>query len=374
MVRSGRSRARFCFRSCKHIRADAGESASVCAIAADEWTLQVNGEGDPPSATTFIDNAYADAIELRVDHVSLGQVKPASVSRIHLSPKAHVLAAYSSSGTLREETTQTLAEWKRYVWAPEKRRSYIVEKRDYGASFGNPLLPETNHRIDKAGFFETDADFIFEPFPESIEASAYTVGATRKRLVRVGCARALTRFWQSAPGSGGGDTIRDVESDLLRVFAALEASGAKYLVVGGVAVVLHGHLRVTADVDLVVKLEPANARAAMQALAGLGFRPRAPVAIEDFADATMRKSWIAEKGLTVFSLWNAAMRGTEVDVFVAEPFDFDATYARAIHATIDGVRVSVVALDDLIALKRAAGRVKDEEDIRALLALKNAKD
>ena len=54
--------------------------------------------------------------------------------------------------------------------------------------------------------------------------------------------------------------------------------------------------------------------------------------------------------------------------------DFDTTYARAIRATIDGVVVSVVALDDLIALKRAAGRVKDEEDVRALLALKDAKD
>jgi uncharacterized protein (DUF1330 family) len=41
-----------------------------------------------------------------------------------------------------------------------------------------------------------------------------------------------------------------MESDLLRIFDALERAGAKYLVVGGVAVVLHGHLRVTADVDL----------------------------------------------------------------------------------------------------------------------------
>ena len=68
-----------------------------------------------------------------------------------------------------------------------------------------------------------------------------------------------------------------MESDLLRIFEALERAGAKYLVVGGVAVVLHGHLRVTADVDLVIKLEPNNVRTSMQALATLGFRPRAPV-------------------------------------------------------------------------------------------------
>jgi hypothetical protein len=165
-----------------------------------------------------------------------------------------------------------------------------------------------------------------------------------------------------------------MESDLLRIFDVLERAGVKYLVVGGVAVVLHGHLRVTADVDLVIKLEPANVRVAMQALASLGFRPRAPVPIEQFADAEARTSWIQEKGLTVFSLWSPSMPGAEVDVFVAEPFDFDSTYARALRADIEGVQVTVVALDDLIALKRAAGRVKDDEDVRVLLALKDEAD
>ena len=44
---------------------------------------------------------------------------------------------------------------------------------------------------------------------------------------------------------------------------------------------------------------------------------RAPETIEQFADATLRKSWIDDKGMTVFSLWSPAMPGTEVDVFVA---------------------------------------------------------
>ena len=54
-------------------------------------------------------------------------------------------------------------------------------------------------------------------------------------------------------------------SELLRVFSALEQARVRYLVVGGVAVVLHGHLRVTADLDLVVDLELTNARAAGRA-------------------------------------------------------------------------------------------------------------
>ena len=163
-----------------------------------------------------------------------------------------------------------------------------------------------------------------------------------------------------------------MDSDLLRIFEALGGARVSYLVVGGVAVVLHGHLRVTADLDLVIKLETANVLAATQALGTLGFRPRAPVPIEQFADAKARDSWIAEKGLTVFSLWNPRMPGTEIDLFVKEPFDFDQAHARALHADVAGVRIAVAALDDLVALKQAAGRPQDLEDVRALLTLKDA--
>jgi hypothetical protein len=65
-------------------------------------------------------------------------------------------------------------------------------------------------------------------------------------------------------------------TDLERIFAALEASRARYLVVGGVAVVLHGHPRFTADLDVVIALERANLSKALRALQGLGYRPRAP--------------------------------------------------------------------------------------------------
>ncbi len=163
-----------------------------------------------------------------------------------------------------------------------------------------------------------------------------------------------------------------MDSDLLRIFDALGRARVRYLVVGGVAVVLHGHLRVTADIDLVVQLEPGNVLAATRAFATLGFRPRAPVPLEQFADAGMRATWISEKGLTVFSLWSPSMPGTEIDLFVEEPFDFDQAHARALQADIAGVHIPVAAIDDLVALKRAAGRPKDHEDIRALLALKDA--
>ncbi len=156
------------------------------------------------------------------------------------------------------------------------------------------------------------------------------------------------------------------QGELLHIFGALNEAGARYLVVGGVAVVLHGYPRFTADLDLIVALEPENAKRALSALERIGFRPRAPVAISAFADAAQRKLWIDEKGLTVFSLWNPATPLTEVDLFVTEPFPFDDAFARAYVAEVDGVQIYVASIDDLIALKRTAGRPKDLEDIRVL--------
>src|SRR5947209_2082220 len=110
------------------------------------------------------------------------------------------------------------------------------------------------------------------------------------------------------------------ESDFHEIFSALAVARVRYLVVGGVAVVLHGHPRLTADLDLVIALDEANTRSALRALGALGFRPRAPVSADDFAVASIRRSWIEEKGLHVFSLWSPQMPATEIDLFVEEPF------------------------------------------------------
>jgi hypothetical protein len=154
-----------------------------------------------------------------------------------------------------------------------------------------------------------------------------------------------------------------------QVLAALNAARVRYLVVGGVAVVLHGHLRTTADLDLVVALEPDNARRAVAALEGLGLRPRAPVPAAAFADASARAGWIAEKGLEVFSLWSARLPGLEVDLFVREPFDFETAYARSVRVALDTTYATVASLADLVAMKRAAGRPVDLADVEALEAI-----
>jgi hypothetical protein len=157
--------------------------------------------------------------------------------------------------------------------------------------------------------------------------------------------------------------------DIEFTLAALTNAGVKYLVVGGVAVVLHGHLRVTADLDLVVKLDRENLEKAVGVLDGLGFRPRAPIPLAHFADAEIRESWVREKGLTVFSLWSPNRPGFELDLFIREPFDFGSIYERAVRVQLDTCIVTVVPISELIALKESVGRPRDLEDVAALLAL-----
>jgi len=158
----------------------------------------------------------------------------------------------------------------------------------------------------------------------------------------------------------------DVASDFEIIFSALADAQVRYLTVGGVAVVLHGAPRFTADLDLVLDLEPNNLDAALNALAALGYRPRAPVQLLDFADPEKRRDWIANKGLTVFSLWSSRYPATEVDLFVQPPFAFDETFGRAVRADLGITTAIVISKNDLIAMKAAVGRPKDVEDVRVL--------
>lgn len=157
------------------------------------------------------------------------------------------------------------------------------------------------------------------------------------------------------------------------LFSALNDAEVRYVVVGGLAVVLHGHPRLTADVDIVLDLEPGAAQRAMEALVKFGLKPRAPVNPMSFADPRQRESWISEKGMQVFSLFSPENPLLSVDLFVRDPIPFEYLWGRAETMDLAGVSVRVASLDDLITMKRSAGRPQDIMDIEALNALKRAR-
>lgn len=155
-----------------------------------------------------------------------------------------------------------------------------------------------------------------------------------------------------------------------KVATALQEHEVRYLLVGGMAAIAHGLMRTTVDLDLVIQLDPANVRRAMTALAGIGYRPLAPVRVEDFADPATRKRWIDEKRMIVFQLVASDDDAYPVDVFVEEPFDFDAEWRQSPRVELaPDLLVPVLNLPRLLALKLAAGRPNDLDDIRRLRKL-----
>jgi len=148
--------------------------------------------------------------------------------------------------------------------------------------------------------------------------------------------------------------------------AGLDQAGVRYLVAGGLAVNVHGYLRFTKDVDLVVELVPDNIERAFTALAGLGYRPLVPIAAAQFADAAQRETWIREKGMQVLQFWSDAHRETPIDMFVREPFPFEEEYRRALVKPLGAIPVPFVSIPTLIRMKEAAGRPQDKIDIEHL--------
>lgn len=151
-----------------------------------------------------------------------------------------------------------------------------------------------------------------------------------------------------------------------KVFEELEKRGIRYLVAGGFAVNFHQVQRATVDLDLILHLQKENVLSFVELMKGLGFSSRIPVKMEDLADEEIRRRWIDEKGMMVFSFIKPDNPFETIDIFVEEPFPFDELWARRFEVPAFGLKIKVVGRNDLIALKREAGRDKDEFDIRQL--------
>ena len=158
------------------------------------------------------------------------------------------------------------------------------------------------------------------------------------------------------------------------VFKKLGEEEVRYLVVGGVALVLHGVVRLTADLDLMVWLEEKNLRRFVRALNGLGYRPKVPVRAEEFVDPAKRRLWGQEKGMEVFSFHHPDRPMNLIDVFIDEPIDFLDAYGRRVVMKAGVIEVPVVSIDDLIRLKELSGRPQDLADIEALKELKRLRE
>ena len=141
------------------------------------------------------------------------------------------------------------------------------------------------------------------------------------------------------------ETYRDV-------FERLERDGARYVVISGVAVCLHGHARPIADLDIAISPAPDESARVLHVLAQAGFVPSLPLPLSM---------------VSMLRMFDAA--GREVDVFVRYHIPFDEMWAGSeLRGVGDGV-ARVVSREHLLRAKRINGRPHDLLDIDALLAL-----
>lgn len=160
----------------------------------------------------------------------------------------------------------------------------------------------------------------------------------------------------------------------VEVIEDMNQAGVDYVVVGGVATVLHGYPRTTGDIDLVISLDPQNIGLALEKLASLGYSPAVPVEAADFNDENKRKDWIETKGLLELPFRSANRPLAEVDLFARHPIPYEKLSAGATAVDVESTRVRVCSLDHLIQMKTGTGRSRDEEDVKRLSTIKAMRD
>jgi hypothetical protein len=153
----------------------------------------------------------------------------------------------------------------------------------------------------------------------------------------------------------------------LDLFRALHDHQVRYLLVGGLAMNLHGVPRMTMDVDLVLVMDEGNLDRFIACAESLSLAPTAPVPIRALKDPAQRQVWQEQKHMIAFGLQNGQARiPVMVDVLIAPPLDIAEAFKRAAVRNLDGLPITLASIDDMITLKQGTGRLQDQSDIEHL--------
>lgn len=135
------------------------------------------------------------------------------------------------------------------------------------------------------------------------------------------------------------------------VFASFQKHEVKYLVIGGIAAVLHGVPRATFDLDILIEATPENAQRLLDALLDAGLGTAVLTTVDD----------LLAHEITIFR------DRIRIDVQISTPgISFRAAWERRDEMKYGEQRFYVASRVDLIASKLAAGREVDLEDVRLL--------
>jgi hypothetical protein len=155
---------------------------------------------------------------------------------------------------------------------------------------------------------------------------------------------------------------RETPLDAERILEVLASNAVDYVIVGGLAVQTHGHVRTTVDIDIYPSPDPANLARLASALNELDAQILNPGCEQLAIEATM---------LPRATLWQFLTRHGAIDVLFEVPGApvYDRLRARALELELGELRLAVAGRDDLISMKRASARPVDLEDLAALTEL-----
>jgi len=145
-----------------------------------------------------------------------------------------------------------------------------------------------------------------------------------------------------------------VNEDYHDILTALLAENARFIVVGAHALAAHGYPRATVDIDIWIDATAENARRVWRALAEFG----APLEDLDIREEDLtRPDVVAQFGLPP----------NRIDVLTGvSGLTFERAWENRIEDDLEGVRVPILGLIDLLENKRATGRDKDRSDVKGL--------
>lgn len=142
--------------------------------------------------------------------------------------------------------------------------------------------------------------------------------------------------------------------DTENLLKLLNAHNVEYVIIGATAFPVHGYARATLDIDLFIRSEPENARRTLEALKKFGYD------VTDLGEEDLLSKKVLIRQYLV---------ETDIHPFV-QGITFDQVWKNRVSGTYGNEKVYYASLDDLITMKKAAGRPKDAEDLKALLRLK----
>lgn len=142
--------------------------------------------------------------------------------------------------------------------------------------------------------------------------------------------------------------------DTESLLKSLNARKVEYVVIGAAAFPVHGYSRATLDIDIFIRPTKSNAGKALAALKDFGYD------VTDISVDEMLSKKILIRQYTV---------ETDIHPFV-KGIDFNEVWKNKVTASIGDTSAYFASLDDLISMKKAAGRKRDREDLKILLKLK----